>query len=136
TLTSTAAARGSCSAWASSSKATSSGSAVASATTSTSEGPAGQSMATTPLSCRLASVTYALPGPTTLSTRGTLWVPSAMAATAPAPPTANTRSAPASAQAASTAAGGRPSGPGGEHTTTSPTPATRAGTTPISTLLG
>jgi hypothetical protein len=40
------------------------------------------------------------------------------------------------AAAASTTALGSPSGPGGEHTTTSSTPATLAGTTPMSSELG
>src|SRR5262245_50953438 len=97
---------------------------------SSSDGPAGQSIATSPVSCRFASVTYTLPGPTILSTRGTDSVPSAIAAIAPAPPTAKTRRAPPIAQAASTVAGGSPFGPGGEHTMTSLTPATPAGTTP------
>ena len=90
-------------------------------------------MSIRPATWRLASVTQRFPGPTTASTAGTDAVPNASAATAPAPPTAKSRSAPAMAHAASTAAGGSPSGPGGEHTTTSVTPAARAGTTPMST---
>ena len=81
-------------------------------------------------------MTQRFPGPTTASSAGTDSVPYAMAATAPAPPTANSRVAPASAHAAMTASEGSPDGPGGEHTTTSPTPASRAGTTPMRTLDG
>ena len=60
----------------------------------------------------------------------------AMAAIAPAPPSAKTRSTPAKAAAANTTGDGRPSGPGGEQTITSPTPATRAGIAPIRSELG
>ena len=74
-----------------------------------------------------ASATQALPGPTILSTRGTLAVPYAMAAMAWAPPSWNTRSTPASMAAASTAASGR-----GQATITSFTPAARAVTAAIS----
>ncbi len=81
-----AAAFGSCSAWASRSAATSSGDAVSPATITTSLGPARPSIATSPATCRLAAVTQALPGPTILSTRRTLSVPKASAATACAPP--------------------------------------------------
>jgi hypothetical protein len=70
------------------------------------------------------------------SARGTDAVPYARAPMAAAPPTANRRSAPPTAHAAITIGDGSPSGPGGDATTTSPTPATRAGTTPMSTLLG
>ena len=105
--------------------------------TSSSLGPAGESIATELATWIFASATYALPGPTIRSTRGTLAVPYASAAIAPAPPSAKTRSAFASAAAASTTLAGRPEDrSGGEQTTTSPTPTTRAGTTPMNTLLG
>ena len=58
-----------------------------------------------------------------------------MAATACAPPMANTRSTPASAAAASTVSLRNPSGVG-THMTISATPAARAGTAFISTELG
>ena len=74
----------------------------------------------------LASATYAFPGPTILSTRGTLAVPYAIAAIAWAPPTWNTRSTPASMAAARTDASGR-----GHATITSRTPAARAVTAAI-----
>jgi hypothetical protein len=53
-----------------------------------------------------------------------------------APPIANTRSTAAISAAASTSAAGVPEASGGEHSTISLTPAARAGTAPISTLLG
>ena len=56
-VTSTAAASGSCSAWLIRSAATITGSAVASATTMISVGPASASMPMTPLSRRLAAAT-------------------------------------------------------------------------------
>jgi len=68
-------AKRSCSACATSSPATSSGAAESSATTSTSEGPASPSIPHTPKTCRFASVTYTLPGPTILSTRAMVAVP-------------------------------------------------------------
>lgn len=80
-VTSTALARLSCSAWDSMSAATYSAAQVPSATMSISLGPAIISMATRPYTCLLASATYALPGPTILSTAGTLCVPYAKAAT-------------------------------------------------------
>ena len=86
-----------------------------SAITSSSLGPAGKSIAQTPATCSFASATYALPGPTMRSTRGTVSVPYAIAAIAPAPPNANTRSTSASAAAASTTPDGSPSSPGGEQ---------------------
>ena len=113
-----------------------SASAEPSASTSSSDGPAGASIATRDTTCSFASATYAFPGPTMRSTRGTEAVPSAMAATAPAPPIAKTRSTFASAAAASTTGDGRPDAPGGEQTTISPTPATRAGIAPMSSELG
>ncbi len=63
-------------------------------------------------------------------------VPKAMAAMAWAPPTRYTSSTPASAAAAREASSMRPSAAGGTHSTTRPTPATRAGTTHISTVEG
>src|SRR6186713_141166 len=84
----------------------------------------------------LACATYAFPGPTMQSTRGMVAVPYAIAAIAPAPPTANTRSAFESSAAASVTAAGRPFGAGGEQMITSLTPATRAGIAPMRTLLG
>ena len=63
------------------------GSAASSATTTTSLGPARPSMPTAPYTCRLASMTYALPGPLITSARATVSVPNAMAAIAWAPPT-------------------------------------------------
>ena len=79
---------GPCSACDSRSEATNAGVAPASAITSTSEGPAGMSMAAPSrrwLTCRLASVTKALPGRKIFATRGTLSVPNAVAAIACAP---------------------------------------------------
>ena len=70
------------------------------------------------------------------STRGTLAVPNAIAPIAPAPPIANTRSTREISAAASTTPGGRPSAPGGEHSTICFTPAARAGIAAMSTLLG
>ena len=75
TVTSTAVAMRSCSAWLSRSAATQAGFAPPSASTRISLGPAIMSIATRPKTCRLASATKALPGPTILSTRGTLCVP-------------------------------------------------------------
>src|SRR6185312_9374490 len=98
-------------------------------------GAAGESIATAPVTWSFASATYALPGPTMRSTGGMVSVPYAIAAMAPAPPTANTRSTFAIAAAARTSGeGSRPRG--GEHNTTSPTPAARAGMAPMRTLLG
>ena len=64
----TARAWGSCSAWASRSAAMNAGLASLSATISTSLGPAIMSMRTLPMTWRLASATYWLPGPTITST--------------------------------------------------------------------
>ena len=72
------------------------------------------------------------PGPTILSTAGTVSVPYASAATACAPPTRNTLSTPATAAAASTVKFDFPSGVGATMTI-SGTPATFAGTAFIST---
>ncbi len=74
----------------------------------------------------LAAATQRLPGPTILSTRGTVAVPYARAATAWAPPTRKSRVTPASSAAAITAGSGR-----GQTATISRTPATRAGTAVI-----
>jgi hypothetical protein len=127
---------GSCSAWASRSAATASGSALSSATITVSVGPAIWSIPTRPKTRRFASATKTLPGPTILSTRGTVSVPNAIAPTACAPPIANARSTPQTSAAASVAAGGQPSRPGGEQITTSSQPATRAGTAIITTVDG
>ena len=74
-VTSTAAAWVSCSAWLSRSAATQSGSLFPSATTKISLGPAIMSMATRPNTFRLAVATKMPPGPTILSTFGTVSVP-------------------------------------------------------------
>ena len=74
-VTRTALASTSCSAWLSRSAAARAGSQVSSAMTRISLGPAIMSMSTRPKTCRLASATSALPGPTILSTRGTVSVP-------------------------------------------------------------
>src|SRR5205823_6354322 len=65
-------------------------------TTRTSVGPASRSMPTRPKSCRLASATYALPAPTSMSTggRSSSTRPKANAASAWTPPRAATPSAP------------------------------------------
>ena len=102
---------------------------VSSAMIPISVGPASRSMPTRPNTCRLASTTYALPGPTTMSTAARPGsTPKAIAAIACTPPSAYTASAPARCAAYSTAGWTRPS-LGGVHTTTRSTPATRAGTT-------
>ena len=90
-------------------------------------------MPTRPLTCRFASVTYALPGPTIRSTRGTERVPNARAPTACAPPLLTTSVAPALRAAYRTAAGTEPSACGGVHRTLVSTPATTAGTTVMHT---
>jgi hypothetical protein len=76
-----------------------------------------------------------LPGPTILSTAGTVSVPNASAPTAWAPPRVKKRSTPATAAAASTMSLSSPSG-AGLTMTISATPATRAGSAFISTELG
>ncbi len=81
-------------------------------------------MPTGPKTCRLASLTKALPGPTILSTAGIVSVPWAIAAMAWAPPTRKIRSAPARWQPATMASCAL----GGRQAMTSPTPATLAGT--------
>lgn len=71
----TACASSSCSACASRSLASQCGLTLPSLTITISDGPASRSMPTAPYSCRLASVTQALPGPAILSTFGTVSVP-------------------------------------------------------------
>ena len=99
-------------------------------------GPASESIAHRPRTSRLAAATYTLPGPVTMSTGGQPSTPYASMATACAPPTAYTSSTSSSAQAARTTGCGRPSGCGGLATARERTPATCAGTTFITTLLG
>ena len=99
-------------------------------------GPAKPSIPTLAASWRLASCTYRLPGPTTTSTRSTVSVPYASAAIAWAPPILYTRSTPHRRQVPRIVRSISPSAPGGEQTTTSSTPAARAVTTPITTVLG
>ena len=77
-----------------------------------------------------------LPGPTILSTLGTLCVPKASAAMACAPPARTTVRTPASFAAARMGAGTLPSGPGGVVMTMVSTPAILAGMASISTLEG
>ena len=122
-----------CSAWARRSAATNPGSAVSSASTTTSLGPASWSISTVPRTCRLASTTNALPGPTIFATAGTVSVPYAHAPTACAPPTRKTESV----TPAMTSAAARPGlvsrARGGVTTCTRGTPATRAGIAFMST---
>ncbi len=66
---------GACSAWEIRSAATQAAFAVPSASTTISLGPAGMSIFTIPYTSSFAAVTYRLPGPKILSTRGTLSVP-------------------------------------------------------------
>ena len=68
-VTRTAAASGSCSAWLTRSAATYDASAVSSARIAISVGPASESMPTWPLSSRFAVTVWMLPGPVTRSTR-------------------------------------------------------------------
>ena len=84
-------------------------------------------MPTRPETCRLASCTQTLPGPTITSTGATVAVPYASAAIACAPPMRYTASTSQSEQAA------RISGCGGAATTTSSTPAVHAVTAPMTT---
>src|SRR5439155_26041204 len=115
-------ASGSCSACASRSAATHSGLAESSATTRHSVGPGSASMPTWPKTMRLASTTNRLPGPTILSTRGTVSVPYASAAMACAPPTRYTASTLATAAAASSTSATSPlAAEGGEANNTSGT---------------
>ena len=74
-VTSTAEAWTSCSAWLKWSAATQAGLDLPSESTRISLGPAIMSMATWPKTFRLAAATKTPPGPTILSTRGTLSVP-------------------------------------------------------------
>ena len=121
---------GPCSAWERRSAAAKAAGVVLSAMTITSEGPAGMSMATvSALSSCLAVVTYWLPGPKILSTRGTLSVPYAMAAMAWAPPSRKTRWMPQQAAAYSTSGLWA-----GVHSTTSGQPAICAGRASMSTV--
>src|SRR5690606_11791403 len=135
-VTSTAGESGPCSAWHKRSTATNVGSEVRSARTRTSDGPAGRSMAQDPNTSSLAAVTQAFPGPTIFSTGSSDSVPYARAAIAWAPPMAHTSVAPARRHAASITSGTVPSGASGEATTISSTPATRAGTTVMTTVDG
>ena len=86
-LTATVSEPSPCSAWAFRSSASASTSAPADAITVRSLGPAKPSMPTTPATCRLASWTQRLPGPTITSTFGIVSVPYASAAIAWAPET-------------------------------------------------
>ena len=76
------------------------------------------------------------PGPTILSTRRMVSVPKARAAMAWAPPTRYASVTPAMRAATSTAGSSDLSRAGGDARTMSLTPATRAGTTVISTVDG
>ena len=99
-------------------------------------GPAIISMSTRPKSCffRLGDVDVARP--TILSTRGSVSVPYASAATACAPPTVTTRPTPAIFAAAATAGAMPPRAWAGVAMTISSTPATAAGMQFISTVEG
>ena len=114
------------------SAATSAGSAVASAITRVSVGPGSTLTPVNPNTSRVASTTQAFPGATTTSQRGTEAVPTAMAAMACAPETANTRSTWAT-WAASAITGSMPFAAAAVQTTISRTPATRAGMAVMST---
>ena len=94
------------------------------------------SMPTWPKTCRLASATKTLPGPVILSTRGTVSVPQARAATAWAPPQRKTRSTPAMRAAARMTGFTSPPQVGGETMTISRHPAILAGMAFISTVEG
>jgi hypothetical protein len=96
-------------------------------TTAISLGPAKKSMAQSDATWAFAAATYALPGPTILSTRGIDSVPYASAATACAPPIRNSPVTPASSAANITVGSGR-----GQTANTSPTPAVTAGIAVIS----
>ena len=96
-----------------------------------SDGPAGRSMPTSPATSIFAAVTQALPGPTIRSTgaRPASGRPYASAPIAWAPP-ATTKASTSSSPAAPSSTGWfRPSRSAGEATTIRSTPATRAGTT-------
>ena len=90
------------------------------------------SMPTAPNTWRLAVATKMLPGPTILSTFGTVCVPYANAATACAPPIVNTLLTPATAAAANTSWFNSPPGVG-TTIMISCTPATCAGMAFINT---
>ena len=89
-------------------------------------GPAIISMPTWPTTWRLASATQRLPGPTILSTRGTVAVPYASAAIACAPPIRKIRVTPGERAGGEHRVGHAAAG--GTTATISWTPATRAGT--------
>src|SRR5437867_13420844 len=100
---------------------------------STAVGQDSLSIPTAPATSRLAAVTNLLPGPTILSTRGTVCVPNVSAAIDCGPPIRRARVTPASSAAASTAS---VIPPGGVTITISGTPATVAGTTFLITVEG
>jgi hypothetical protein len=81
-------------------------------------------------------VTNKFPGPTILSTAGTVAVPNANAAIACAPPMRNIRCTPATTAAARTNGLTEPSRAGGTIMITSRTPATTAGMAVIKTEEG
>ncbi len=81
-------------------------------------------------------MTYLLPGPTILSTRGTSWVPKAKEPMAQGPPILKRRCAPARWAATRVAGLTAISGPGGVAAKISLTPATRAGMIFIRALEG
>ncbi|CAM5647361.1 hypothetical protein SCYAM73S_03921 [Streptomyces cyaneofuscatus] len=134
-VTRTAAASGSCSAWLIRSAATCTGSAVASARIAISVGPCLGVDADRPLKKRLAAATQMLPGPVTRLAGGQSSVPYANIATAWAPPAAYTSSTPSRAQAARIVGCGSPpkSSCAGEATAMPSTPASWAGTTFMTT---
>ena len=135
-VTSTALAILSCSAWESKSAAAKRGFVFPSATIKISLGPAIISIETWPNTCFFASATNALPGPTILSTFGTDSVPYANAAIACAPPTLKILSIPAILAAARMTGLIFPSAFGGVTITTSLQPAILAGMESISTVEG
>ena len=97
---------------------------------STSEGPAGMSILTCASDCWtsiFAAVTYWFPGPKSLSTFGTLWVPNAIAAMACAPPAFSKWVTPAFLAMYTISGASLPSGPGGEAKTRVGQPAIMAG---------
>ena len=124
---------GPCSAWVTRSAATRTGSALSSARTIPSDGPAGRSIPTKPATSSLAAVTQALPGPTIRST-GASCCPRVGETVGER---ADRLRAAGDQQAVDVEQAGRaekdrvdaPSASAGEATTTSATPATRAGTT-------
>ena len=85
---------------------------------------------------RLAAATQTLPGPTILSTRGTISVPYASAAMAWAPPILKTRCTPARRAAISTSGGSGHRARGGVAMKISGTSTTEAGTAFMITLDG